>query len=768
MGLVAQIASWRGGHRFTPGPMLGTVDPIPTPTFPATHLGFQVQLALGADPSADPSTWVWTDVTRYVFQGPKIAIKRGRENEETQTAPSTCQLSLRNSDPSIPADPALDGLFTPRNANGPYFGYLRRNTPLRVDIDPGTGWVRRWTGFVPNWPPQSDVTGRFKVVRIQAAGILRRLGQARTPLKSSTMKAITSTADVVAYWPMEDGASASQFLSYFSDPAATPASGVTLAADSTALGSLPLPSSNGTGSVSFSVASAVSMTQWRTSFAFVIPTAPAGTVNLYEVATNGTVKRWRVTLTPGASFVTVSLTGYDSSGAAVAAAVTGTAFNASVYGHGFLAKIAVLPSSSVAGAIEYGIGLVTAVAGGAGSSSSAGTLAAASVGNVTGVTWLADSSLPQSAAGHLAVFANGGYVLATTATALEPTSGAFGIDGHITDTPSARFRRLSTEQGITSAVSVATSSILMGPQPIATYLDAAREAETVESGVLAEAANGVLTLYTRATYENQAVDLTLDFSAGHMQPPFVPAEDDQLTRNDVTASRSGGSSSHQYDQTGPLGISAVGLYDDSVTTNVYTDDLLPFQASYRVVHGTVDETRFPQVNINLARNPSLITAWLACDIGSRIQLTNLPSYLAIPTADQVLEGYTETLDPFMWTVELNLSPFSPHRIFRLASPTGDQDEFLGYLIPTTCVLAEDLDTTETGIDITTDTLWSTDPDDWSPAVKVTVEGEDMLVSAVSGASNPQTLTVTRSVNGVVKTHLTGAALAFATPGVLGL
>jgi hypothetical protein len=42
------------------------------------------------------------------------------------------------------------------------------------------------------------------------------------------------------------------------------------------------------------------------------------------------------------------------------------------------------------------------------------------------------------------------------------------------------------------------------------------------------------------------------------------------------------------------------------------------------------------------------------------------------------------------------------------------------------------------------------------------------VTAVSGGSSPQSFTVTRSVNGVVKAHLTGAAVDLADPTYLGL
>jgi hypothetical protein len=49
-----------------------------------------------------------------------------------------------------------------------------------------------------------------------------------------------------------------------------------------------------------------------------------------------------------------------------------------------------------------------------------------------------------------------------------------------------------------------------------------------------------------------------------------------------------------------------------------------------------------------------------------------------------------------------------------------------------------------------------------------IGGERMTVTAVTGSSSPQTLTVTRSVNGVVKSHATGVPVVLADPNYLGL
>lgn len=87
-----------------------------------------IELALGADLTADPSSWSWTDVTPYVHQRSGITIQRGRSDWFGQTSPVRCSLTFINN----------GGRFTPRNPNGAYYGRLQRNTPLRVMFRPDT------------------------------------------------------------------------------------------------------------------------------------------------------------------------------------------------------------------------------------------------------------------------------------------------------------------------------------------------------------------------------------------------------------------------------------------------------------------------------------------------------------------------------------------------------------------------------------------------------------------------------------------------------
>jgi len=65
-------------------------------------------------------------------------------------------------------------------------------------------------------------------------------------------------------------------------------------------------------------------------------------------------------------------------------------------------------------------------------------------------------------------------------------------------------------------------------------------------------------------------------------------------------------------------------------------------------------------------------------------------------------------------------------------------------------------------------VWTTSSADWDTSLSggglyIKIGGEVMQVTAISGASSPQTFTVVRSVNGIVKTHASGAAVHVAYP-----
>ncbi|MFP3986872.1 carbohydrate binding domain-containing protein [Streptomyces sp. E11-3] len=156
--------------------------------------------------------------------------------------------------------------------------------------------------------------------------------------------------------------------------------------------------------------------------------------------------------------------------------------------------------------------------------------------------------------------------------------------------------------------------------------------------------------------------LALDYTTD-IVPPMEPTDDDQLTVNDVTATREGGGEERVAKASGPLSVQAppdgVGPYPDQVTVEVADDEDLASQAGWRVHLGTVDEQRFPAISVDLGRSPELIDAVATQDVGDALTIDQTPSWLPPDGIDQIIEGYTETLNALTWDWQANCSPGSP-------------------------------------------------------------------------------------------------------------
>jgi D-alanyl-D-alanine carboxypeptidase len=163
----------------------------------------------------------------------------------------------------------------------------------------------------------------------------------------------------------------------------------------------------------------------------------------------------------------------------------------------------------------------------------------------------------------------------------------------------------------------------------------------------------------------------------------------------------------------------------------------------------------------------MIANWMGVQVGSRVQITNLPTQVIADTVDVFVEGITQTVTPLTWTATMMTTPASPFNIFTLA------DASLGRLDSDTSTLATAIGTADTSLsvavavdDFGATVLWTTDATECP--FDIDLDGERVTVTAISGGSSPQTFTVTRSVNGVSKTHTAGTAVTVWHPGVLAL
>src|SRR5690606_29166048 len=96
--------------------------------------------------------------------------------------------------------------------------------------------------------------------------------------------------------------------------------------------------------------------------------------------------------------------------------------------------------------------------------------------------------------------------------------------------------------------------------------------------------------------------------------------------------------------TGPLSVSAppngVGRYDEEVTISAAHDLDLANQAYWRLHVGTVDETRYPRLTVNLLAqqirsDTALMQAVADLDVGDLVTVDNLPSWLPPGRIEQI-------------------------------------------------------------------------------------------------------------------------------------
>lgn len=722
---------------------------VQMPDYPADPLPVQVLAAFGADLSANSSTWTWTDITADVLAR-TISITQGRADDTSQASPAGCTLQLDNTAMS----------YSAYNSASPNWPNVKRNTPIWVTVTPHT----RFFGYANGWTPGWDVTGKVATVTLSASGILRRLTQGKTPLRSPLYRAITARPELRAYWPLEDTAGSTSAASAMPGGPAMTAVGLTFGADSSEPGSAPLPTFGAASSLYGAVTGSFAG-RWQLDWYYKIPAdiAPAEStlIGVSTTDVSGSAgMRWGVTT--GGAATSIRVQGINSVGTVrVDSGYQG--IGSAYFGTWVHGRLMVQQSG---GNIAWQC-VVFPLSGGSGLFFS-GTVAG-TVGAVTSASIPTDSHLSGLAVGHIAVL--DAYNLGAADQAQT------GFTGELVTT---RLARLCAEQGVPITIT-GTSTTTMGPQSVDTFVNLLRECEQADLGLLYDGRSSGLGYVTRDARYNQAAGLTLDMAAQQVAAPFAPVDDDQRNRNSYQVERKGGSSATYEDTTSTLGtdpVIGIGVYDSSVTINVDSDGPLGDYASWLVHLGTVPGFRYPTLGVDLTATGSpTVDDWASGTPNGRIDVLNVQTAAghAPGTVSLLREGYTETLTQFHWTATANCSPYSPHRVFALAAESGDTSEYAGRLDTDGSTLAVALATTGGRVQVTsTPFLWTAAADDLP--YDIAIDGEQMRVTAVDSAINTNPyleidasdwaatgtgVTVARST---AQAHQGTASLLITTPG----
>lgn len=753
-----------------------------------------IEAAFGADYTTDSAGWNWYDITADVRFASALNITRGRSDESSQAQPATATIVLNN----------FSGNYTAWSVNSIYWPNIGPNTPLRVRIDlSGDGDVTsvRMFGYALGWVPGWDTSGNLPTVSVTFRGILQRLQQGKAKARS----AVRRFYDVwpltpVAYWPLEDPSTTTTPSSAL--PGGAPMQ-VVVGATATAYPRFAAaqirtqPSSTGfevlqiatdplvslgdggglVGQLSFQTTGTVIWNLTFMGFAW----APDGgsDITLVRVDTPaGSFTRFEVVL-PASGGAPI-LYGWTNATVPVKTALvsSGLAFPDMVnYRLRFIDNLdgTMTVGMRVGRATttsEFGVNLNTTVTG----QNAWPTTVYANPYNKTVSKVGVIGSTNQTndiIIGHLAVYKS---TLSVGAPTLQ-TSGFYpdGVTvrsawgGWVGEPADDRLRRLCAEDGIPLDVT-GVSTARMGIQLTNTIVALLREVETTDLGVLFDGYTRGLSYMCGTARYNEAASLTADMGVDPPQvdDPWQPADDDQRRRNSWKVTRTAGGEVLAQQDTGILGTAAIGEYADSKTVNTWDTSTIGDIAWWLVHLGVVEGFRYPRLNLNLVAQPGLAAAWIAMTILGRIDVLNVTTRAPQHppgTVSQILEGYTETINPVAtWDIAANCSPYSPYKVGIL-----DQVGFLDCSASTVAAPGMDTVSTSLPVQITDTCTWVHSDGDFG----ITVAGEQMTVTAVSGVSGvyplqTQTLTVTRAVNGVLRTHAVGEPINVTDPFVLSL
>lgn len=617
----------------------------------------------------------------------------------------------------------------------------------------------RFHGEVASWPATWRMGGHDAYVQITASGVKRRLTQNAPLLGSPMFRQFTYGVDhVVAYWPMEDAEEATQVAAAHSGvPPMTIVGAPEMAGYQDWTASDPVPVAE-TGAFVGSVPAYAPTGQISVRMFVYVTELPGAESSLLRVDTTGSARSWDVRLTSAGSLRTRC---FDPEGTSLLD--SSAAFNMHMRGFCFVRLELTQTGSNVAwrtvvadfnnrDTIHDSIPTVF----------DGGTVTSRTLGIASRVSVNRDRSLGKTVVGHV--------VVADDVASQQVAFG--GIAAYNGEDPIVRIRRLCREEAVAFSVAAGgwgTSGVTMGDQLNKPLTDLLEEAAATDGGVLVEPRDFLGFAYrARTSMYNQAPAVTLDCGDRQITRDLTPVDDDRHTLNDLTVKREGGSSVHVEETAGPLSTAeppdGVGRYSGEVTVSLERDDQLLNQAGWRLHLGTVDEARIPTLTLNLRSTgitDELYNTILGLDVGDRLVLTGLPEGLPREDMSMLVQGYTESMRLMQHEIEITLAPESPWHVAAV--------DIAGYdrLDTAASALAADATATDTSLSVaTTGALWTTDAGDLP--MDVMIAGERVTVTAISGSSSPQTFTVQRSRNGVVKAQQAGAAVSIAEPVYIAL
>lgn len=693
------------------------------------------EFAAGADLTADPDTWPWAEITPDVrhADGTSTTVGRADNVSSAPTAQHTCGLNNPN------------GNYSPQDPDGAHYPDVTRNMPVRqlLTID-GSTWFTRFQGYLNSLQPAAtDMSNRVSTVALTALGMLGRIAGRKRPVRSALYRSVSTMPNLLAYWPMEDGSTATSCAPAVGTTSLVAIAGTPKFGADGAPGSAAAVDFTGGPIMRGRVPLSSVATSWRVAFSVLYTGAPGGDFTpLYWTCTDGSAFLVDFAGGGGGFVLNMEYVGRETAGFTQAFACPWLDTDTTTW-HSFQI-VAVQNGADVDIAVSYDNTVWHPASATAILTSTTLAPVATVVPGKTYVDPTAAFSLC-----HLAV---------ASPTAINPSLTAPDVASataaYVGETADDRLIRICGEENIQLNLT-GSSNVAMGRQTIQTRIALIQECETADHGLLYDGLGPGIGYICRSAIYGIGAAYSLDMSVQEVTTPTAGFFDLQGVTNIVTAQRQGGSSATVERVDGPTGTALIGDDDTSPTLNVATDDVLPFHAGFLAGLGDPAGYRVPKIAPNVRIIPATLPALLAAGLRHRVAVDNPPRRELGPDSLQVLvEGWTETTVADHWTLVFNTSPFAPWNV-------GDRDT--GHLDTSgaTCAGSHSAGVTSFGVNTTSGPLWTINAGDFP--FDIMVNGERMTVTNITGTSSPQTFTVTRAVNGVSKATTTGDVVTLVDP-----
>lgn len=581
----------------------------------------QVEIAFNAGYTTPAASRVWTDVSAYVELDQLIDIVVGRQDERSTADANQLTLTLDNS----------DGRFTAQRTASPYYPNVKVGRPIRVRVTPPGGTAStRYVGFVNEWPVEWDGSDTYAQATITASSRLSRLGSSSS-LRSMPEEAILAPSTPPAgYWTLGDPTDAVEASESSGRGAPSLVRNPANASPAVVFGEATGPGFDGMTAARFAVKQCLradfqpSDGRFTLRAAVLLEAVPAFDAWVVSLGLNG------LRVNTSGQIAGIATVGPSINDGATHDVMLTREYDGLGWSEGLWLDGALVDSATGAptpfpsyGSVFVGINFPGVIA-------------------------------------HAAVWS---YDLSASNPTSIPDQAQAILTGYAGDRTDQRVGRLldwahvaATERTLQAGAETMTHQSTSG----SSVVDALRQCESTEYGVLFDGRDGNVTFQSRSARYLKTAAATLNMAAQHVGAGYLPKLDRSTLVNDVTASNPSTGQSARALATASA--DEYGVAAGSTTSLAQTADALLQLANWQVASYATPRVRVPSLSVDILAHQGLTPSaqtLLAVNVGDVLAVTNAPVQADSSSASYFVEGYVEVIGPESYSITYNLSPSYP-------------------------------------------------------------------------------------------------------------